>query len=201
MGTAMGGRRLRHRHRHGRAQALPCPEGTDGEWSGMGTAMGGRRLLRCRYLLVQNRYNIVCCCRARLFCWNGYEIVCRCCCLLLVLAVAAAARARCCWLCACCSCSLVLLLLVRVLAGSGCLPGLPSATLLTLRTAKDRKLTYFWCAGMATRLSVVVAARCSCSPLLLLLVLGAAGSVPAARARLWCCCWCASLPAVVVCRG
>ena len=167
----------------------------------MGTAMGGRRLLCCRYLLAPNRYNIVFCWRARLFCWNGYEIVCRCCCLLLVLAVAAAARARCCWLCACCSCSLVLLLLVRVLAGSGCLPGLPSATLLTLRTAKDRKLAYFgvleWPRDCLSLLLPAARARrcccCSCSVLLapcLLLVLACAA---AARART-CCLWPSAWP-------
>ena len=87
-------------------------------------AGSGRRLVRSRLLLAQNRYHIVCCCCSRLFCWNGYEFVCRRCSLLLVLAVAAAARARCCWLRACCSCSPLLMLLVLAVAGSGCLPGM-----------------------------------------------------------------------------
>ena len=230
------------------------------------------------------RYLVVCCCRSRSFCWNVYEIVCRCCCLLcdrslacallynvsvcsllasfdlcvpprfprrgvarlcrpyaagsslarappwagagsfvavtswpkiatilsavvvracvtamgttlLVLAVAAAARARCCWLCACCSCSLVLLLLVRVLAGSGCLPGLPSVTLLTLTTAKERKLAYSvvleWLRDCLSLLLPAARARrccfCSCSVLLapcLLLVLACAAAAGAHRRRL-----------------
>ena len=90
---------------------------TGGEWSGTGTAMGGRRLFRCRRLLAQNGYHIVCGCFSRLFCWNGYELVGRNCCLLFVLAVAAAARARCCGLRSCCSFSLVLPLPVLVVAG------------------------------------------------------------------------------------
>ena len=92
---------------------------TGEQCSGTGSAMGGRKLLRCRFLLGQNRYHIVCSFLSRLFCWNGYDLVRRRCCLLLVLAVAAVAGARCCRLCAYCSCSLVLLLCVRVVAGSG----------------------------------------------------------------------------------